>query len=178
MTLDGMQAAIVATLESELAGAAANVQEHRGQFDSMDEIRRLATKNPAVLVSCRGFRNPMMLEADELHATVQWVVYVLTTDRPQLPRGRSGAVLASTVAALLDDQRWGIDAGAPEDVVGRNITSNEIDKAGICLWSIAWLQAVPIAEPVATTYDRLNEIFGTHVLGAEDRATDLISIDQ
>lgn len=178
MTLDGVQAAIVTTLETELAGAAASVQGHRGQFDSLDEIRRLAIKNPAVLVSCRGFRNPMMLAVDELHATVQWVVYVLTSDRPQLPRGQSGSVLVSAIAAILDDQRWGVDAGAPEDVVGRNITTNEIDKAGICLWSVAWLQAVPVAEPVAVTYDSLNEIFGTHELGTEDRATDLISIDQ
>lgn len=178
MTLDGVQAAIVTRLETELAGAAASVQGHRGQFDSLDEIRRLAIKNPAVLVSCRGFRNPMMLAVDELHATVQWVVYVLTTDRPQLSRGQSAAVLVSAITAVLDDQRWGVDAGAPEDVVGRNITTNEIDKAGICLWSIAWLQAVPIAEPVAITYDRLTEIFGAHVLGTEDQATDLITIEQ
>lgn len=178
MTLDTVQAAIVTVLQTRLAGAAAAVQEHRGQFDSLDEIKRLAIKNPAVLVSLRGFRNPMLLDADQVHATVQCVVYVLTADKAQLPRGRSATVLASAITAVLDDQRWGIEAGAPEDVVGRNITNNEIDKAGVCLWSIAWLQALPIAEPVSATYEQLSEIFGTHVLGAEDRATDLIPVEQ
>ena len=178
MTLDGLQTAIVAGLDAMLDGAAAAVQGHRGQFESLDEIKRLAVKNPAVLVALRGFRNPMQLDLNELHATVQCVVYVLTADRPQLPRGTSAQVLVSIIAAALDDQRWGIDAGAPEDIVGRNITTNDIDKAGVCLWSIAWLQTAPIAEPLAVSYGLLNEIFGTHELGTEDQATDQIPIDQ
>lgn len=178
MTLTDMQAAIVETLETALAGAAATVQMHRGQFENLDEIRRLAVKNPAVLVSLRGFRHPERLAEIEVNATVQWVVYVLTADRPQLPRFISGTLLTAVVVSHLDDQRWGADTGAPEDIVARNITTTEIDKAGVCLWSVAWLQAGPITDTVAMTYGRLNEIFGTHELGNADQATDLITIAQ
>ena len=133
---------IIAALTTLLSSAvpAKNIIAHRGQFESIDEIKRIALASPSVLVCFRGRQNS---EAQGLETIgeVQWVVYVIAEDK----RGAMRNVTATSVAFAIEDylarnaNAWAFAEGAAERLTSADITSLAVDQTGLALWQVTWL---------------------------------------
>lgn len=178
MSFYHVQQEIVSQLQQEFDGVLKTVEPHRGQFDSLSEIRKLASRSPTLLVSYRGFKNPVEMESGYLTAEVPWLLYLLAEDRSKLKRDKACGTIAESVCQYLQRQTWGLDAAIPEGIISRNITNGEIDKAGLCLWSIAWQQNMTVQTSATTAIEKLREIFGEHEQAQAPKARDLTTITQ
>ncbi len=143
MNLYSHRQAIIEQLTEALPdGFPQEVRGHRGQFNSLKEIQKIAVRKTTALVACRGFTNANA-DYGETVATVQWVIFVLTQEGRQ-PRDELAGAIVNNVLKLLPNNDWGVAKSNPEKINGRNITSGDIDKAGMALWAITWQQDMPI----------------------------------
>lgn len=146
MNLPDLRAAIVAGIRETLPEAIRdNCRTHGGRFDK-GEIKRIAMKSPAILVACLGLVDAAPDGAEGVNATFAWGAFVVTTDKPQLPRDAGALALVSILAGVVPDNRWGCDdAGYPDKIRGDNLYSGAVDGAGIALWAVTWNQRLTLA---------------------------------
>lgn len=178
MSLADNQSAMIEVLKQRLAGVVQEVRPHRGQFESLKEIQKIATRSPCVLVSYRGFKN--VAELVKPQADVQWVVYVVAQERAGLDRTTIVSKVAESITNILMRQRWGLDCSHPMAISARNITTGDIDNAGLSLWAIAFDQNMEIEnQGDNTAYIQLLEIFAQHEQAeGAPVASDLIHLEQ
>lgn len=145
MSLVATRAAIVDGLKAALPAGVA-VEAHRGRFDSAAEIKRFATKAPAVLVACVRSRLDDSSEAMP-RQQASWAVFVITRDQPQLARDAGALALVEAIELSVSGNTWALDdTSAPTGIDSRNLYSGAIDNLGVALWATTFDQT--IANPV------------------------------
>lgn len=146
MTLLEQREAIVAALKAALPQIGLNIRSHGGRF-TPEEIRRYAVNTPALLVACLGLASITDNDDGTVTAVPVWGVFVVATDKPQLPRDAGALVLVSAATPVIAGNRWGLDsADYPDQLRGDNLYSGTIDGAGVALWAISWRQSITLAE--------------------------------
>lgn len=145
MSLVDVRSAIVATLAAALP-AGTSVEAHRGRFDSAAEIQRFATKAPAVLVAC--VRSQVLNPGSGLLVVrASWALFVITRDRPQLPRDTGALALTEALLLTVGGNSWGrSDVGEPTDLEATNLYAGTVDNLGVALWAVTFEQL--ITDPV------------------------------
>lgn len=141
MSLLAVRTAIVTSLQDALP-AGVSVESHRGRFDSAAEIKRFATKAPAVLVACvRSKLDDACEGMPILHAS--WAVFVITRDKPSLPRDEGALALVEAIALSVSGNTWALDdTSAPTAIDSRNLYSGAVDNLGVALWAVTFEQTV------------------------------------
>lgn len=159
--LSGIRDAQVAAISAALP-ALKTVEKHRGRFDSTSEIRRYATRAPAVLVADSGFRAAPSAGGQRRFAiTFAW--FVITRDAPGLPRDVSCEGISEALTGLVDENTWGLDyLGAPEEVSARNLYAGAIDQLGVGLWGMTFRQFAVLDVLAAADYQALNKFLVFH----------------
>jgi hypothetical protein len=105
------------------------------------DIKRFAMKSPAVLVACLGIPSIQDDGGGEIDAVCTWGAFVVTTDRPQLPRDTGALAIVAALATLIPNNYWdGKATGIPEKIKGDNLYNGSIDGAGVALWVVTWQQ--------------------------------------
>ncbi|WP_434361056.1 hypothetical protein NF212_21880 [Parasalinivibrio latis] len=84
MRLKGLRQAIIHTIKAAMPSLAA-VGCHPGRFN-LDELRRIATRLPAVRVALMGAPKTRVVETGERDITVRVAAFVITADTRYLPR--------------------------------------------------------------------------------------------
>ncbi|WP_299733994.1 phage protein Gp37 [uncultured Endozoicomonas sp.] len=181
MSLETVKAAIVQHLTTEYRQTRRvhKVEGHRGRFETVDEIKRIAARCPALLVSTDGVRN--LGETYGRHQGIwgdaSFCIYVLTKDLPGQPRDTQAEQLVGALAHTITDNDWGCEAQIPKNVDARNLTTTAIDRLGVALWAIAWRQAILIEQaevlPLAD-FERLHIDYDLAEGDGEPVATDHI----
>ena len=141
MSVVAVRESIINVLKAKLPKGT-SVEPHGGRFDSPQEIKRFATKAPAVLVACvkLQLQNP---GSARIIVPAGWAIFVLTRDIPQVQRDQGALALAEAVVQQVNGNSWGRgDLGEPYDIEARNLYSGSIDNLGIALWGVAFNQAV------------------------------------
>lgn len=131
--------AVVADLKTNVTGLK-TCETHAGRFD-LGELKRIALKSPAVLVSILGFGNAKDV-GGELLTPLQMSAFVVTRDQPSIARDSSVLAIVKAVSIRISENDWGLNAQRPQAIKGQNLYSGKIDKKGVALWAITWRQEV------------------------------------
>ena len=127
---------------------------HDGRFD-LAELRRIATRTPALYVSCLGTARVEDPGTEQTEAAKQLAVYVVTANapakegRPKLSRGEAARNLVDALEVHIPRARWGLKGiGGAEQLRSDNLYSGAIDKTGIALWAVRWRQTLRLGESI------------------------------
>ena len=113
---------------------------HDGRFQAA-ELRRWSLRSPAVLIAWLGTPKTETPGVSWTDCDQQLAAFIMTSDRPGLPRGKAARAIAAALLLLIPRARWGLSGtGAAERLQARNLFSAEIDKANVALWTVTWRQ--------------------------------------
>jgi hypothetical protein len=181
VTLEELRAAIVQTIHDVVSPSGVRVEAHGGSVDET-EIRRWGARAPCIFVSLLGI-SKFNFMGGNWNGVLQWAIFVVTKDEPNIPRDIKGLRLMTIVSNLVrpDGDRWGdTNSGPPIDCWGQNIYSGKVDQMGLCLWQLSWRQEHEIE---AFDVSALND-FVTYQTEYEvgdddtDNPTDTITLEQ
>jgi hypothetical protein len=137
MNLLQLREAMTEDLKASLGNSATDVRSHRGQFDSLAEIRNLAVRSPAVLVAIRRYTD-VEEHGENYLLTLDCGIYLLTQDKGTgTDRRDSLALIVSqkiTQAIFALARQWDFAHELPSRISVTNLTTLEMDKNGGCLW--------------------------------------------
>ena len=178
MSVKAMRDAIVSAI-----GAACpppvlrEVIPYDGQLSDAD-LRRVLGQAPAAYVSCLGF-SEVTDEDDDIVATAQWVVTLVTrrqtaASRSEASRSDAATAILETLVPLIVDSNSSAgacsteSAGRAEKVRARNMFSVETDGKGVSLWVVTWEQDVSLEPWSATALDDLLTVQTKFRMGDHD----------
>lgn len=164
MSLFTLRQAIVDDLQANLP-TLKTCEGHGGRFDAT-EIKRVATRAPALYIACLGVSG-----ADEgpdgITGTLQWGAFIVTRDSAAAPRDEAGLAILQALLLRLPGNRWGLDQAEtrPEAVQARNLYSATVDKLGVAMWAVSWRQRMvigaeldPATLDVFATFDAIHDL--------------------
>lgn len=161
MSLLDVRDAAVKALYIALKPRTVAVTAHGGQLTT-EELKRISTNAPAVLVACLGVPN-IMLEGGVVTADSQWGAFVVTEDRSRVKRDSRGLLIMESVGITIPNNWWsGTAASTPKNITGRNLYSTALDKLGISLWVLNWSQKVDLEAVTTATYDNFERVYATY----------------
>lgn len=114
-----------------------------------DEIKKMAVKTPAIRVACLGMPKAEAVGDGEVDRDVAFAAYILTTDKPQLPRDTAALRMVEDLLLRLPGLRWGqanVHAIAEGAVTGENLYSSKLNGTGVALWAVVWTQKVRMGD--------------------------------
>jgi hypothetical protein len=143
MDIYGARDFIVTTLQVLLDGIVnpKEVQTHRGQFESLQEIQTIAARSPAVRVAFRALQDSHLENAVTV-GNVLWVIHVFATDQRAEARNTLAGGIALKINALLAAKaaHWSFARDEAQQLSAVDLSTLTLDKAGISLWQITWSQ--------------------------------------
>jgi len=124
-------------------------ETHGGRFDAA-ELRRLAPRTPAALVTTLAL-DDLRREHGEYKSEVTFAVFVLTTDRPGLPRDEAALAVVDALARTIPDNRWSMAESetVPDRLRAENLYSGGLDKSGVALWAVSWRQRMVLGQELS-----------------------------
>ncbi len=149
---DAVVAAIAAAMPAGVV-----VEAHGGTFDEA-EIKRYATRAPAVLVADLGFRHEQRWQDGRWLVPVRFAAVIVTRDTiaagAKAPRDAAAQNLAAAVSLVIAGNRFGIEGVfQPAGVDGRNEYSGTVDKTGVAMWQVTWTSAMLLGAPAGEAID-------------------------
>lgn len=173
MTPLELRSAIIAEVREKVSVLQENCQAHGGRFDK-GEIRRVAIKSPVVLIACLGLLGAESDGCGEVDAVFQWGAFVVTTDKPQLPRDAGALAIVTALANIIPGNRWGAAASEPERIRGDNLFSGQLEGAGVALWAITWQQKLTLGGLEEATLDDFLVFHADYDLAPPDGQIDAV----
>ena len=147
MSLVSCRAAIAKRYRDSLKAANVTVLEHGGALD-LEELKRLATRTPALIVALLGVQS-VKVEGGLAVADAAWGIFPIAINTIKEKRDVAAAMLTETVLHDLPFQRWNAQSsGSPHEIAAANLYSSTLDKNGISLWAIRWRQSVDLVTVV------------------------------
>jgi hypothetical protein len=168
MSLAEVRSNIVSVMREALP--AVNVAEHGGPINSA-EIKRWATKSPAIRVACLGV--PKVELGARILMDASWAAFCVESDRPGTANHRDMRVLLLAQSAIgvigQHAQRWNLKAtGVPDSITAVNLYAQDIDGMGVALWAVRWRQVVDINVVDVTSLDNFETFFAQYTIGPTD----------
>jgi hypothetical protein len=150
--LVALRSAIVASLAAKL-GATIDVDEHGGTFNEA-ELKRFATKAPAVRVAIVGVGKASRFADGRLRVPVRFAAVVVTRDAApggaKIPRDAAALLLATAVELAVGGNRFGLEGMfQPTDLEARSEYSGPVDTLGVALWQVTWTSDALIGDSLA-----------------------------
>ena len=132
------------------------VLEYGGSFD-LEEVKRIATRTPALVVTCLGV-SKLNVEGGAIgNASTKFALFAVATNTVKEMRDVAALTLAEAVLVDLPYQRWDNKANnVPVGISANNLYSASLDKQGVSLWAIQWNQEVDLEK--TSIYARLDSL--------------------
>jgi phage gp37-like protein len=121
-------------------------EAHDGNYD-LDELTRVYKATPAALVVVLGVQDTT-IEGGLGVANVRLGVAVLVADTKPLVRANNAIDLAEDVLRLARNEYWNdvLTVRKATNLKSENLYSGGVDKQGVSLWLVSWLQRVDLTE--------------------------------
>jgi len=148
MTLDDLRQAIADNIKTKLPDLR-DCRPHAGRFD-LAELRRVATKTPAVFIACLGVKESELQESGECDADLVMAAFVVTSDAKALPKDVAALNIIEFLLLYIPGKQWGLGGKAfkAREVQAQNMYSGEVDKTGTAMWAASWRQKVRLGESI------------------------------
>lgn len=132
VTLVDIRNYVVDYLKEKIKSKGLTIEAHPGNFDEA-EIRRLATKTPAVLTSLLKVKG-----AETVKPELQFVTWIMSRADSKDKLYDNALRLVSIVTPVIReiDAVWCINGAS--DVGAENLYMGTLDKLNITLWALAW----------------------------------------
>jgi hypothetical protein len=122
---------------------AIQVVEHGGPI-TLEELKRVATRAPALVVACLGVPS-ITREGMQVTTDAAYAVFCVAAKSPSETQGDIALALVSLASLDIPGQRWNQAAsGVPQQIAATNLYSSALDKVGLALWAIRWRQKVDL----------------------------------
>lgn len=145
MKLKALRQAIMNHINAQLPQLKA-VDSHPGRFN-LDELKRIATRLPAVRVALMGMPTVNRLETGENEAVIRMAAFVVTGDRRQLPKDESALAIVESLLVFIPGQRWGLKGAMDaRGVKADNLFSGKVERQGVAMWAVTWEQSLRLGE--------------------------------
>lgn len=142
---------LLEAVRAELAGLFPDLkacQVHDGKFNQA-ELKRIATKTPALLVALLGVTKVTDPGTEQSDAELQLAAFVVTRSSPGLDRGPAARALMEALLIHVPRTRWGLTGvSSGRDVRAQNFYAGEIDRQGVALWAVSWRQPVRLGDSI------------------------------
>lgn len=160
MILDRLRTAIVAGIKAGLP-ALRDCRPHPGRF-TLPELKATAAQAPAVRVAVLGATDVMPTQGG-VAAMVQCAAFVVTADRPQLPRDVGALLLVSGLLPLVPLNCWGLDdqVDGAAQVRADNMFARDVAEQGVAMWAVSWRHEVVFATADLSALDDFLRLYGT-----------------
>jgi len=142
-SIASMRRAIAAQLKVVVPGLR-TCEPHQGRIDAA-ELKRVWQATPAVLIACLG-ANKVQVSPGTVRATLRWVAFIVCQAPTGESRDDAALVIADVLLRMIPEERWGSDeVGRAEQLRAENLYSGTVDRMGVSLWSVTWVQSVELA---------------------------------
>lgn len=123
-----------------------------GRLDE-DALKLLAGATPAVFLAPAATYRAKPAGTGEQDIPLAVTAYVITEDRPGLPRAEAALNLVQEIIVRLENQVWGMDdqVHPPGPAAALNLYSGGIDQAGIAAWEVSWTQEIRMGDDIWKT---------------------------
>ncbi len=136
---NGLLTAIAAELRLRLPGLS-SCEVHDGKWNE-SELMRWTVLTPAVRIAWLGAARTETPGEAWTDCSQQLAAYVVTRDQEDLSRGAAARNLVDWLLLYLPRARWGLTGIGPvEDLRAANLYSSAVDKTGLAMWVVTWLQ--------------------------------------
>lgn len=133
-----------------------------------EDIEKFGQRSPCILVTCLGVPR-IFREATIVSGDVVFGVFCIVEDSKKANRDAGALLLVEAVMSELLSERWnGAACGAPQDQVGTNLYSTELDECGVSLWAVRWRQQIEFKRNTLAVLDDFNTLFATYEVGPTD----------
>lgn len=169
-----LRQAVKAELATRITDAN-NVLEHAGAL-TMDELERIATRHPALIVACLGC--PMVQrQGTVVLGDAVMAVFVVTSDTRDLLRDAKAMVIAEQVASVIGLNVFGgTGARAPTDIVLSNLYTKALDMKGLSLWAVRWRQYVEFERVGGAEAADLERVVAVYDVSDTQSASDQVEL--
>lgn len=113
------------------------------------DIKTMAVKTPAIRVACLGLPKGEAVGDGEVDRDAAFAAYLLTTDKPNLPRDSAALAMVEDLLLRLPGQRWGttnVHPVAESAPTGENLYSSKLNGTGVTLWAVVWTQKIRMGD--------------------------------
>lgn len=113
------------------------------------DIKRMAVRTPAIRVAVLGLPSGEAAGNGEVDRMVAFTAYVLTTDKPKLPRDDAALAMVENLMLRLPGQRWNSADTYPvhgDAITAENLYSATLGNVGVTLWAVVWRQKVRMGD--------------------------------
>ncbi len=143
MTPVEARSVIITQLQALFAAAERrpDIREHRGQFQSLDEIKNIALRSPSVLVSYRSFQQ-LERNGAELFCNVLWAIHIVANDTRAERRNELTSGLAIAICDHIAEfgNAWSFAESYANSLSAVDLSTLALDQNGLSLWQITWQQ--------------------------------------
>ncbi len=124
-------------------------ESHGGRIDK-DEIKRMSGRAPAVYVAVMATGKPEEVGTGEQDVPVTFVAYVVTSDKPKLPRAVAALNMTEFLIERIYGRKWGFEDNvfSAGTAASKNLYSGKIATKGIALWAVTWSQTVRLGDDI------------------------------
>ena len=136
MKIIELRTAIINSIKTEFPDA--YVERHPGRF-SLGELKRIATKLPAIRVAVLSAPTVSASNTGENEVSVRLAAFVITGDRKQVPKDVSAITIVEGLLTLIPYNNWtqcGVTAA--KNVKADNLFSGGVDVSGVAMWAVTW----------------------------------------
>lgn len=160
MILDRLRTEIVSGIRAGLSGLR-DCKPHPGRF-TLPELKATAAQAPAVRVAFLGAADVRAVAAG-IEAATQWAAFVITADRPQMPRDVGGLLLLGGLLTVVPNNCWGLDdhADGAKQVRADNLFSREVAEQGVALMAVSWRHDVLFRTADLSALDDFLRMYGS-----------------
>lgn len=147
MGINAALEAISARLKEVFPGLKA-CEVHPGRFDE-PELKRTATRTPALFVACIGVGKIEPVETEQVDVDLLLGAFVVTASTPALPRDAAARNLVEAILLMLPTERWGLaGCGEAKEAHAENLYGSGSDAQGVALWAVGWRQKLRLGTSV------------------------------
>ncbi len=153
MILSELREAIVKAINDTINDASnpeatiRTAKTHPGRFN-LEELKRMqASKAPNVLLAILNAPSIEPGDNEQAEIAVSLAAFIVTTDRPGLPKDIAALNLVESIGAIVPNNRWGQTGrrlSTPQNIRAENLYSGDLDKSGVAVWAITWTQSLYI----------------------------------
>lgn len=166
MSLLAVRDRIVSTLKAGVPGLR-SVVPHAGRFTAED-LSRYSQQAPVGIVSCLA-ASKIDEEGGSVTPHARWAAFVLTRDTPNSKRHDAAIAFAQAILLEVAGNRWGLEGvHRPAALQLENLYAGPIDKAGVALWAVTWIQAVDLELTDAAALAALTKVHADYDLAPAD----------
>jgi hypothetical protein len=115
--------------------------------------------SPSVLVSCLNL-NEILNQGGQANGGARFVAYVITAGTSSIVRDGAALDMVEALAPMIVNNAWNyVDGSTPKNIRADNLYSGPVDKLGVAIWAVSWVQKTDLAIFDTSSLDNFESLY-------------------